>query len=232
MRYWTSDLHLGHTNIVRFCHRPYWAESQPGEQVPDVDAMNNDLIDQINDTVGTGDELWLLGDVAMGKLADTLPLLNRLHAGRIVLVAGNHDRIHPSNKKPEKFQDAYNAVFDHIITTNTDTLLFSGRNVQVSHFPYTLSPTESRADEPHDRFAPWRPVDDGRWLLCGHVHDAWAMSPRQLNVGWDAWGTPLSDDTVESLITDYIRLDDALASSTVLSVRSQPSERTRRTPDA
>lgn len=226
MRYWTSDLHLGHANIVRFCDRPYWAMREVGEYAPDVEAMNRDLIERINDTVGPGDELWLLGDVAMGKLAATLPLINTLHAGHKVLVAGNHDRIHPSNKNPDRLRGAYDAAFNHITVTNTETLLPSGRNVQVSHFPYTLSPQESRGDEPHDRFKPWRPIDDGRWLLCGHVHDAWAMSPRQLNVGWDAWGEVLSDDMIDSLIDEYNDLDRVITSA--LSTRTVTSRRERR----
>lgn len=229
MRYWTADLHLGHANIIKFCHRPYWTVDESGEQVPDVEAMNTDVVDRMNDRVGPGDELWLLGDVAMGKLDHTLPLISTLRAGRKVLVAGNHDRIHPSNKKPEKFRDAYDAVFDHIVTTNTDTLLPSGRNVQVSHFPYMLSPEESRGNQPQDRFAPWRPFDDGRWLLCGHVHDAWAIRPKQLNVGWDAWGEPLSDEDIDTLIDEYNYLDHAITSA--LSTRTVTTRRERRKRD-
>lgn len=201
MRYWTSDLHFGHANIIRYCNRPYWTVDDSGDPAPDVPAMNRDLVDRINDTVGPGDELWLLGDVAMGKLADTLPIIGQLHAGRKVLVAGNHDRVHPCNKKPDMFVDAYRGEFDAVYLTNAEATLASGRGVQVSHFPFWVSPHEVGAESSEDRFAPWRPVDDGRWLLCGHVHDAWAINGHQLNVGWDAWGEPLSDSRVEELLT-------------------------------
>jgi len=35
--------------------------------------------------------VWMLGDFAMGKIDDTLPLASELH-GHKVLLAGNHDR--------------------------------------------------------------------------------------------------------------------------------------------
>ena len=49
-RFWTSDLHLGHANIIRYCRRPF----------ADVDAMNEALIERWNDTVADGDEVWVL----------------------------------------------------------------------------------------------------------------------------------------------------------------------------
>lgn len=52
MRYFTSDTHYGHQNIIRFCDRPY----------ADVDSMNVDLANRAARIVEVGDELWHLGD--------------------------------------------------------------------------------------------------------------------------------------------------------------------------
>lgn len=203
----TSDLHLGHANIVNFCERPFTHDAHSGDalgHVPDVTWMNTSLLDRINAVVGPDDELWVLGDVAMGRLDDTLPLVKRLSAGKVVLVAGNHDRVHPCNgARAAKFTDMYAAAFDVVVETNTVLELPNGLDVQVSHFPYALSPQEARArrGETSDRFAAWRPVDDGRWLLCGHVHDAWRQSGRQVNVGVDAWGgRPVNVDEIVTLM--------------------------------
>src|SRR5665811_422589 len=62
MRYFTSDTHYGHQNIIRFCDRPYI----------DVHHMNVDLVNRAAGMVNAGDELWHLGDVALGYLNDTL----------------------------------------------------------------------------------------------------------------------------------------------------------------
>jgi calcineurin-like phosphoesterase family protein len=61
-RFWTADLHLGHANIIRYSGRPFTS----------VDAMDQALIARWNDTVRNGDEVWVLGDVAMGRIDDSL----------------------------------------------------------------------------------------------------------------------------------------------------------------
>ena len=88
MRWFTSDLHLGHPNIIGYCERPF----------ADVAEMNAGLIDNWNDVVGSGDEVWVLGDFALGRITETLPLVARL-TGRRVLVTGNHDRCWPGHRK-------------------------------------------------------------------------------------------------------------------------------------
>jgi calcineurin-like phosphoesterase family protein len=95
MRYFTSDTHYGHQNIIRFCDRPY----------ADVGSMNVDLVNRAARVVEVGDELWHLGDVAFGRLDDTLTHLSRI-AVDVTLVAGNHDRCHPYNgARGERFVD-------------------------------------------------------------------------------------------------------------------------------
>jgi calcineurin-like phosphoesterase family protein len=79
--WFTADLHLGHANIIQYCARPF----------TDVEAMNRALIQRWNEVVNDGDDVWVLGDVAMGKIAETLPLVSELR-GRKLLLTGNHDR--------------------------------------------------------------------------------------------------------------------------------------------
>src|SRR4051812_17199465 len=79
--WFTADPHYGHTNIIRYCTRPF----------ADAEEMNRALIDRWNAVVDPGDEVWVLGDFALGSIADTLPLAAELH-GYKVLLAGNHDR--------------------------------------------------------------------------------------------------------------------------------------------
>ena len=73
---------------------------------------------------------------------------------------------------------------DEIVVGSTH-LSVAGQDVVVSHFPY--AGFDPRPDH-QDRFESWRPQDEGKWLLCGHVHGAWRQSGRMINVGVDAWG--------------------------------------------
>ena len=79
--WFTADLHLGHRNIIDYCNRPF----------RDVEAMNNALVENWNESIAADDTVWIVGDFALGKIADTLPMVGALHGNKI-LVAGNHDR--------------------------------------------------------------------------------------------------------------------------------------------
>ena len=62
--WFTADLHLGHSNIIDYCGRPF----------ANVDAMSRALIDNWNQAIAEDDTIWVIGDFALGKIAETLPL--------------------------------------------------------------------------------------------------------------------------------------------------------------
>ena len=214
--WFTSDLHFGHKNIIRFCDRPFQEYGNLDEHRLNsatdlqVNEMNEIIIRNINDKVRQEDNLWILGDIAMGNIDNTLKLVERITCQNITIVAGNHDRCHPVNgEKHKKWVQRYkklnNVVSLHL--TNT-TFSFPGTNstVQVSHFPYGLweNSHDRRGEEldgKNDRYEKWRPLDNGEWLLCGHVHEKWRQKGRQINVGIDAWGgSPVSSKQILSII--------------------------------
>lgn len=83
-RYFTSDLHLGHENIIEYCDRPF----------DSVAEMNRTLVDNWNDLIDPDDVVVFLGD--LGHFADDDELrrwLRKLH-GRVIFIEGNHD--HPN----------------------------------------------------------------------------------------------------------------------------------------
>ena len=80
------------------------------------------------------------------------------------------------------------AGFDAVLPEQVE-LTLGDRSVVACHFPYV---GDSHDD---DRFAPHRPVDDGRILLHGHVHNRWRIDGRQVNVGCDVWDyRPVSEE--------------------------------------
>jgi calcineurin-like phosphoesterase family protein len=186
MRWWTSDLHLGHANIIGYCARPF----------ADVERMDDGLIDRWNERVSPGDEVWVLGDFALGGLAEHLPLAKRLE-GRKILVPGNHDACWVGRSKGvEHWTAEYLAAGFAEIIQGPTTVELAGHAVLADHFPY-----HGDSKDGPERFADSRPLDRGGWILHGHVHDRWRQSGRQINVGVDAWGgRPISDDTLATLI--------------------------------
>lgn len=183
-RWFTADLHLGHANIIDYCDRPF----------DDVDTMNCALIERWNEVVSPDDEVWILGDFALGRIADTLPLVAQL-AGRKVLLTGNHDRCWPGHgRRAEGWEQRYlDAGFDEI--AHGEVLIeVSGHQPLACHFPY-------RGDShDHDRFVDSRPVDHGGWLLHGHVHERWLKRDRMINVGVDVWDyRPVSEAAITEL---------------------------------
>lgn len=183
--WFTADLHLGHRNIIDYCGRPF----------RDAAAMNRALIDGWNDVVDEDDDVWVLGDFALGKLTETLALVTELR-GRNMLLTGNHDRCwHGHGRRAEGWTERYlDAGFDEVHQGELEVLV-GDVDVLLCHFPY-------RGDShDHDRYREHRPTDRGAWLLHGHVHERWARRDRMINVGVDANPfRPMTEAEIASLI--------------------------------
>jgi calcineurin-like phosphoesterase family protein len=196
MRFYTSDTHFGHANILKYTDRP-WADS---------DAMDAGLIDRWNSVVAPGDTVYHMGDVIMNMRS--LHNVSQLN-GTIHLVAGNHDPCWEgfkkgSQKAVERFLDAgFATVFPSGILRSHK--LSDGRAVTLSHFPYDEGVTHHKQDMINDRYKDWRPTNHGEVNVCGHVHGAWKVNQRAVNVGVDVWDWyPVSEDTLIDTINREI----------------------------
>lgn len=94
---------------------------------------------------------------------------------------GNHDRCWPGHARAHEWTEIHTEIGFTLLPAQT-TLQVGPVEALVCHFPYR---DPSIAQE---RYAQHRPVDDGRWLLHGHVHDDWKQNSRMINVGVDVWG--------------------------------------------
>ena len=77
--WFTADLHLGHSNIIDYCGRPF----------ANVDAMSRALIDNWNQAIAEDDTIWVIGDFALGKTAETLPLVAELTGHKILIASSS-----------------------------------------------------------------------------------------------------------------------------------------------
>jgi calcineurin-like phosphoesterase family protein len=164
--------------------------------------MNEAIIASWNSLVGANDEVWVLGDLAMGKIDESLALLARL-AGRIVLVPGNHDRCSPlRGSGSASWSERYRRAGIARIEPGPVRMEVAGRAVLADHFPYRFQ-DEDVADPNArpERYPEAHPVDNGQWLLHGHVHERWRQRGRMVNVGVDAWGgRPVSADELAAIM--------------------------------
>lgn len=77
----TSDTHFNHSNIIKYCDRPYSS----------VQEMDWDMVEKWNSVVKPDDHVWHLGDVYMNASKGYIEnLLSRLN-GKKRLILGNHD---------------------------------------------------------------------------------------------------------------------------------------------
>lgn len=78
MIWFTSDWHLNHYNILKYCNRPF----------KDVNQMNEIIINNYNSVVKEKDIVYFLGDFAFKNIAEFSERLN----GTKYLLPGSHDK--------------------------------------------------------------------------------------------------------------------------------------------
>jgi len=181
--WFTSDPHFWHKNVIDFCQRPFGS----------IEDMNEGLIVRWNSRVQPGDTVFVLGDFGFCGTTELKKIVPRLN-GEKVLVKGNHDW---------KYKDHRWIEFGFVrvakdLAMNADV---PGGIIRLSHFPYAGSGDHGDYEE---RYTEHRLVDEGAWLLHGHVHTAWKKKDRMINVGVDVWNyLPVSLAEIEELIKTH-----------------------------
>lgn len=170
--WFTSDLHFGHYNVIEYDKRPF----------KNIDEMHETLIANWNKVVKKKQRVYVLGDFSFLNIEKTKLLLSRLNGVKI-LIRGNHDR--PASKM---IKCGFSEVLE-----NEQLKLADNITVNLSHFPYhPLAPRSVILPRPpytqDMRYLHKRMVDDGNWLLHGHIHTGWKVKEKMINVGTMQWG--------------------------------------------
>lgn len=147
--FFTADTHFGHGGARGLYRRPF-------ASVAEMDAA---MLARWNVAVAPQDEVWHLGDVALGPKPEAVAaLLARLH-GRKHLVTGNNDG--PATRE----WPGWASVQDYA------EIVVEGRSLVLCHYP----------------FRSWRNMGRGWINLHGHSHGRLKPLSRQCDVGVDAW---------------------------------------------
>ncbi len=94
--FFTSDTHFGHSNIIKYCQRPFNS----------AEHMDEVLISNWNEVVSPQDIVFHLGDFCFGRDKEWIEILKRLN-GTKYLILGNHDikKIANSSQIQDYFAD-------------------------------------------------------------------------------------------------------------------------------
>jgi len=171
--WFTSDWHIGHSNVLRLDERPF----------ADLDEMHEYLIKMYNHAVKPEDTCYFLGDMGLCKTDVIQPIIKSLN-GTKVLILGNHDGT--ANKM-------HTLGFDVVL--NSASLIIANRIVTMSHCPlravFREDATHMKGYVDGDMWhgehknGHYSLPDFGQYHLHGHVHSKPKNKAlgRQLDVG-------------------------------------------------
>ena len=161
--FFTSDTHFCHSNIIRYCNRPF----------KDVHEMNQVLVVNWNEVVPEDGVVFHLGDFALN--APTKSVQHILHSlnGKKYLVIGNHEKAALSK---EFLRNLWEGIYDIAeIYVDDDEVSYEQQHLVMCHYPMLA----------------WNASHRGSWQLFGHVHGGLSNKgvinhlPAQMDVGVD-----------------------------------------------
>ena len=188
----SSDIHLNHLAIQKYC--PGRAVSESAKIEPtwdDVAQMNENIITNWNSVVSPSDHTFIIGDVAMGKIEGAPALIRRLN-GTKTLIAGNHDvSLKRLIKNDPTLSDLFVSIHDYYEHT------FTRENEKRSKIKLIMS---------HYPMMHWNGQGHGTLMLHGHLHGSpCAVRGRIKDVGLDT--NNLFPYTLGSVVEELCKIE-------------------------
>lgn len=146
--FFTADSHFSHASILRMSGRPFGS----------IEEHDEFLVEAWNTVVGVRDEVWHLGDFALGASPERCAEIFRRLRGRKHLVRGNHDRKRTTDLGWYSQQDLASVVVE-------------GQRLILCHYGMRAWPGAFR----------------GSLHLYGHTHGLLPDTSRSCDVGVDRW---------------------------------------------
>ena len=173
--FFTSDTHFGHSNIIKYCNRPF----------KNAEEMNQALVDNWNKVVPPDGIVFHLGDFAFRTTNSAIKHIIESLNGQIYITWGNHDREKQIRKALCKKLIVEADLLE--ITVKDDELVDDYQKVVMCHYPLLA----------------WHGNHRGYWQFFGHCHgNVESNKPVQIDVGVDVTNfTPLSWQDAKTIIT-------------------------------
>jgi len=173
--FFTADLHIGHRNIIKYCNRPF----------VDANEMDAELVRLWNAKVQPGDDVYIVGDVALKDPEYVASVLNKMN-GNKHLIAGNHDK---GLRKNKRFKACFNWIKEHytVKVPDEDAPHQGLRHVFLFHYACRT----------------WYGKGYGVWHIYGHSHGNLPDLENEFSfdVGVDNHGfAPLSYEEVKAIM--------------------------------
>ncbi|WP_264051518.1 metallophosphoesterase family protein [Methylobacterium flocculans] len=146
--FFTADTHFGHKGVLAMSARPFAS----------IEEHDEALIAAWNAVVGPKDEVWHLGDFAMGSTPERCAQIFKRLRGRKCLVRGNHDKKRVLDLPWHEQHDILSRKIE-------------GQRVIACHYPMRAWP------------GAWR----GAVHLFGHCHGKLPDTAQSCDAGVDRW---------------------------------------------
>lgn len=172
--WFTSDTHYNHKNICRGVSN--W---NPGNEelflqvtrdFPDLETMNNAIVEGINDTVSPEDYLIHLGDWSFGGFEKIEEFRSKINCKNIILILGNHDHHIENNRSGIRKIFTHVTHYEELTVTSSikDTMKFVLCHYPIISWNGLRTNTHMIHGHQHlkhsDRFGAGKRMDVG---LCG-----------------------------------------------------------------
>lgn len=163
MKYWfTSDLHLGHANIIGYCDRPF----------KNVNDMDKKLIANWNARVKPEDTIFHLGDFCYRDSTKFSEYYNALNGNKI-FIKGNHDGNNGVKTPIIDMTIHLGGKVLLLLHDPSDVSCFGGRLILCGHV-HTYWKFDRRYWEPSKKESEW--ID-----FCNVGVDQWRFMPITIN---------------------------------------------------
>ena len=218
-----SDPHFGHKNVIKYCNRPF----------EDVAHMKEELIRRYNEVVGPNDLVYWLGDCFFCGVKEATEIMARLNGKKVLIRGNHDRKsekmlqigfdavlenaeIRIANQRvkmchfpyrpeiPEKVVNKIQQIKGECRKEGKDSSWYLDEAVRKFREDGLISEEEAQRLIDYDlRYFGRRLEDQGHWLLCGHVHDKWAVRDKMINVGTDVRDyTPVHIDVIRNMVKD------------------------------
>jgi calcineurin-like phosphoesterase family protein len=169
-KFFTSDTHFGHGNIIRYAGRPYLNE---GDLTPDgkdwtskfhsrsaARRMDEDLITRWNSVVNPNDDVYHLGDFSFNSAFD---YLRKLNFNNLYFIWGNHDsHMDIVYRNLDFYSDLRKRI--HFLGDMAEVYI-EGKMIILNHYAMRV----------------WKASHKASWHLYGHSHGSLPDDPTSLS---------------------------------------------------